>query len=119
MQHKTKDVVTLFHKANQPSSVRAHSLLKQLSALASETATVDQASDHSEQNKMQRSEFQLDVTEEPPTTDQLRSIFEYVGEFKCGQLLEGSRNATEAMKILKQSPDSFRRPVVSLTFSDN
>ena len=68
---------------------------------------------------MQRSEFQLDVTEEPPTTDQLRSIFEYVGEFKCGQLLEGSRNATEAMKILKQSPDSFRRPVVSLTFSDN
>ena len=65
---------------------------------------------------MQRSEFQLDVTEEPPTTDQLRSIMEYVGEFKCGQLLEGSRTAGEAMKLLKQSPDSFRRPVVGLDY---
>ena len=61
---------------------------------------------------MQRSEFQLDITEEPPTNDQLRSIMEYVGEFKCGQLFEGARTASDARKILSQSPDSFKRPVV-------
>ena len=93
--------------------MRAHTLLKQISAQASDTATIDQATDHAAQNKIQRSEFQLDVTEETPTGDQLRSILEYVGPKKAREVVEGARDEADALKRLKEDPNKFRAPVVS------
>ncbi|MCJ1344054.1 hypothetical protein MMC31_002254 [Peltigera leucophlebia] len=83
----------------------------QASAQASETATEDQALNHSHQNRIQRSEFELNITEEPPTSDQLRSILEYVGGSRAKDVVEGARNEADAIKILAQDPSKFRAPV--------
>jgi len=113
-QHKTLDVITLFHKPSLAASTRVATLLKQASAHASETATEDQASDHSHQNKfVQREPFELDITEEAPTPDQLRSILEYVGPGKLSQLVKGAGSESDAMRKIKENADSFQRPVVS------
>lgn len=116
VQHKPLDVITLFHKASSPASVRAQTLLKQVSAHASETATEDQATDHAPQNKVQRTEFELNVTEDPPTSDQLRTILEYVGSGagRAGQIVEGAADEADALRKLKEDPNKFRRPVVGL-----
>ncbi|KAH8601252.1 thioredoxin-like protein [Bisporella sp. PMI_857] len=108
--HKTLDVITLFHKASSPASVRVQSLLKQLSATASEHATEDQASDHSHQSKPQRIDFELEVTEEPPTEDQLRSILEYLGGNSAGKAIRGAKDEADALRKLKANGDSFERP---------
>ncbi|KAL8661969.1 MAG: hypothetical protein Q9202_005095 [Teloschistes flavicans] len=112
--HKTLDVITLFHKASSPASIRAHTLLKQISAHASETATEDQAADHTAQNKLQRTEFELNVTEDPPTSDQLRTILEYVGSGggRAGQIVEGATDESDALKKLKEDPSRFKQPVI-------
>ncbi|KAL9126014.1 MAG: hypothetical protein Q9217_004865 [Psora testacea] len=94
-----------------PSSVRVNSLLKQLSAEASEIPTEDQATHHTHQNKLQRSEFELNVTEDPPTSDQLRTILEYVGARKASQLVDGARDDADALKKLKEEPGRFKPPV--------
>lgn len=88
-------------------------MLKQASAHASETATEDQATDHTHQNKLQRTEFELNITEDPPTTDQLRSILEYVGARKAGHLVNGARDEADALRLLKEDPKKFTPPVVS------
>src|ERR1700712_6105261 len=113
-QHKTKDVITLFHKASAPASVRVQTLLKQASANASEHATEDQASDHSEQSHPHRAEFELEVTEEAPTEDQLKSILEYIGIQKAGSVIRGAKDEADAMRKLKQSGDNVERPIVCL-----
>ncbi|KAI9716765.1 MAG: hypothetical protein M1812_005105 [Candelaria pacifica] len=110
--HKSLDVITLFHKPSSSASIRALTLLKQASATASETATIDQASDHTPQNKAQRSEFELNVTEDPPTSDQLRNILEYVGARKAGDIVKGARDDTDAMKKLAENAENFKRPVI-------
>ncbi|KAL8723121.1 MAG: hypothetical protein Q9225_000524 [Loekoesia sp. 1 TL-2023] len=117
--HKSLDVITLFHKASSPASIRAQTLLKQISAHASETATEDQAADHTHQNKLQRTEFELNITEDPPTSDQLRTILEYVGSGagRAGQIVEGAVDEADALKRLKEDPNRFRRPVVGLSCS--
>ena len=112
MQHKTLDVITLFHKPSLPASLRVHSLLKQASANASEYATEDQASDHSHQTHPARQEFELEVTEEPPTSDQLKSILEYVGAQKASTIIKGAKNEADAMKKLKENADNLNRPIV-------
>lgn len=111
-QHKTKDIVTLFHKASSPASVRVATLLKQASANATEHATEDQASDHSAQTAPHRAEFELNITEDPPTPDQLQTILEYVGKPAISTVVKGASNETEALKIFKQSAEAFQRPVV-------
>jgi hypothetical protein len=111
--HKTLDVVTLFHKPSVQASTRIATLLKQASAQSQEHATEDQASDHTHQHS-QRDPFQLDITEAPPTADQLKSIFEYVGGSKAAQLVKGASSQSDALKKLKENPDDFLRPVVSL-----
>ncbi|KAF3765102.1 DUF1687-domain-containing protein [Cryphonectria parasitica EP155] len=108
---KTKDIVTLFHKANSPASVRVASLLKQASANAAEHATEDQASDHSAQTTPERAEFDLNITEDPPTSDQVQTILEYVGKHNVGSIIKGASSESEAMKLFKQSAESFQRPV--------
>lgn len=95
-----------------PSSTRVHTILKTASATASSTATEDQASDHSHQTHPQREEFELDVTEEPPTEDQLKSILEYVGTSEISKLVKGAKTELEAVKKLKENGENFQRPVV-------
>jgi hypothetical protein len=111
-QRKSKDIITVFHKASSPASVRVATLLKQVSANASESATEDQASDHTPQTESKREEFDLDITEATPTTDQLHSILEYVGANKIGSVIAGAKNEKEAMKKFKESESNFKRPVV-------
>ena len=96
-----------------PSSLRVLTLLKQVSAHASETATEDQATDHTHQNKLQRTEFELNITEDPPTEDQLRTILEYMGARHAGRLIEGAADMGDAIKRLREDPKRFRPPVVS------
>ncbi|TVY39649.1 hypothetical protein LSUB1_G004502 [Lachnellula subtilissima] len=109
--HKTLDVITLFHKASSPASLRVHTLLKQACATASSTATEDQASDHSAQTHPARQEFQLDVTEDPPTEDQLKNILEYVGPGKIGQVVKAATTESNALKQFKLDKESFQWPV--------
>lgn len=115
-QHKTKDIVTLFHKASSPASVRVASLLKQTSANATEHATEDQASDHSAQTDPHRAEFELNITEDAPTPDQLQTILEYVGKPAIPSIVKGASSESEAMKLFKKSAENFQRPVVRFPF---
>jgi len=108
-------VITLFHRPSVPASLRALTKLKQISAHASEAATEDQAADHTAQNKLQRTDFELNVTEEPPTSDQVRTILEYVGERRASQLVDGARDAQDAIRKLKEDGRKFKVPVVSLS----
>lgn len=112
-QHKSLDVITLFHSSARPASTRVLNILKQASAEASEPATHTQAPDRSGQSKVQRTDFELDVTEDPPTGDQLRSILEYVGARRAGDLVKGVKGEAEAMRKLQEDGESFIRPVVS------
>ncbi|TVY54886.1 putative redox protein fmp46, mitochondrial [Lachnellula cervina] len=109
--HKTLDVITLFHKASSPASLRVHTLLKQASATAGSTATEDQASDHSAQTHPGRKEFELNITEEPPTEDQLKNILEYVGAGKIGQVVKAATSEADALKKFKLNKESFQWPV--------
>lgn len=95
-----------------PSSLKVYSLLKQASATASEYATEDQASDHTKQSTQQH-EFELDVTEEPPTADQLRTILEYVGAQRASTIIKGAKDEADAFRKLKENGDNFQRPLAS------
>lgn len=55
----------------------------------------------------------MNVTEDPPTGEQLRTIIEYVGERKASQIVDGARDASDAMHKLSQDVNRFRAPVVS------
>ncbi|KAI0450314.1 DUF1687-domain-containing protein [Xylaria acuta] len=110
--HKTLDIVTLFHKAGSPASVRAATVLKQASANATEAATEDQASDHSHQTNPHRPDFELNITEEPPTQDQLKTILQYVDKSKISSIVQGASSENEALKKFKESADNFKRPVI-------
>jgi hypothetical protein len=59
LQGARKDVITLFHAPTNPASMRVHTLLKQTAGAANSTATIDQAGDHSNQSKTERTEFDL------------------------------------------------------------
>lgn len=108
-----KNVVTLFHKPSSQASMRAHTILKQANAQSVATATEDQASSHSAQNKAERTEFELEVTEEPPTADQLKSIVEYLGgPSAIGRVIEGAKDETDALRRLKADANTFQRPLV-------
>ncbi|KAK8074936.1 hypothetical protein PG997_009599 [Apiospora hydei] len=112
MQRKTKDIITVFHKASSPASLRVTTLLKQVSANATEAATEDQASDHTHQTHPKRPEFDLNITEDAPTTDQLQTILEYVGQNKIGTVIPGTNSNKDALKKFKESTDNFKRPVI-------
>ena len=113
VQHKTLDVITIFHKPSLPASTRVANILRQASAHASETATEDQASDHSHQNEqVQREPFELEITEELPTPDQFKNILEYVGAGKLSQMVKGATSESDAVSKIRQSADAFQRPVV-------
>ncbi|KAF2499555.1 DUF1687-domain-containing protein [Lophium mytilinum] len=107
-----KDVVTLFHKPSVPASARVLTILKQANAHSVAHATEDQASNHQTQSKAERHEFELDVTEAPPTSDQLRNILEYLGAGAPGRVIRGAKDEADAMRKLKEDGESFQRPLV-------
>lgn len=95
--------------------MRVANLLKQASANATEHATEDQASDHSAQTTPHRAEFELNITEDPPTPDQLQTILQYVGKPGISAVIKGAESESQALKIFKQSAEAFQRPVVRIT----
>jgi hypothetical protein len=100
-QHKTLDIVTLFHKAGSPASVRVAELLKQASAKASAGSSSGT-----------REQFELNITEDAPTEDQVRTILEYVGPTGVPSIVKGAQDEKDALKKFKQSRDNLLRPVV-------
>ncbi|KAJ5919188.1 hypothetical protein N7466_010131 [Penicillium verhagenii] len=120
---KTLDPITLFHSPSIPNSTRVLTLLKQASTAAAETATEDQASDYSSHAKQQREEFELEVTTNDPTTDQLRNILDYINPvsgvggpgdkatYGAAELVKGARDAEDAIKRFKEDKSCFVRPV--------
>lgn len=76
------------------------------------TATEDQASSHGMPEKI---EFDLDVTEAPPTGDQLKNILEYLGgSGAVSRIIKGAQNESDALRRLKADGESFERPLVSM-----
>lgn len=104
-------MITLFHKPSVAASVRVETLLKQASANIAAHATEDQASTP-DQPKPNREEFELNITEDPPTPDQLKNILEYLGPNSAGKVVPGARSEVDALRRLKENGDSFLRPVV-------
>lgn len=104
-QRKTLDIITLFHKASSPASVRVANLLKQASASAQANAASD--------GPVRRDPFELNITEDPPTVDQVQTILAYVGENGASQIVKGARDDRDALKKFKENKDNFLRPLVS------
>lgn len=105
--------MTLFHAPSNQASTRVLTLLKQANAQSVAHATEDQASSHKAQDKAERTEFELDVTEAPPTTDQLKNILDYLGgSGAAGKVISGAENETDAMRRLKADGGAFQRPLV-------
>ncbi|KAF7553890.1 hypothetical protein G7046_g6965 [Stylonectria norvegica] len=102
---KTLDIVTLFHKASSPASARVATLLKQASTKA-------QAGSAGETSTPTREQFELNITEDPPTEDQVKTILEYVGASGVSSVVKGARDEKDALKKFKESSASFQRPVV-------
>lgn len=63
---------------------------------------------------MQRTEFELNITEDPPTSDQLRTILEYVGGTRAKDVVDGARNESDAISTLSHDPSKFKAPLVCL-----
>ncbi|BAE62798.1 thioredoxin-like protein [Aspergillus flavus] len=101
---KTLDPITLFHSPSAPASQNALKTLQR--ALA--------AAEAGEPQTTKRGEFQLEVTTEAPTTDQLRNILDYVTADPAGagsnrvvygveQVVKGARDAEDALKKFKEN----------------
>ncbi|KAH6887997.1 hypothetical protein B0T10DRAFT_607197 [Thelonectria olida] len=101
---KTLDIITVFHKASSPASVRVASLLKTLSANSTAGASASATP--------RREPFELNVTEDAPTEDQVKTILEYVGPSGISQIIKEANNEKEALKKFKESNSAFVRPVV-------
>ncbi|KAG5953870.1 hypothetical protein E4U53_001318 [Claviceps sorghi] len=109
--HKSLDIVTVFHKASSPASTRVANLVKQISANAQAGATMDQASDHTAQTEARRDPFELNITEEPPTVEQVRTILDYIGKESINKVVQGATNEKDALKKFRESKENFLRPV--------
>lgn len=112
-EHGAKNVITLFHKPSSQASLRVLTLLKQNHAKSAATATADQASTHDAQTKTESTDFELDVTEAPPTRDQLKNILEYLGGAgAAGKVVSGASNESDALRRLQADGTTFQRPLV-------
>lgn len=91
--------------------------MKQISANSQSAATIDQASDHTAQTKAARDPFELNITEDPPTTDQVQTILEYVGKGGVSNIIKGAQDEKDALKKFRESRENFLRPVVSFAIA--
>ena len=64
------------------------------------------------EGSIHRSEFKLEVTEEPPTEDQLQTILGYAGQARISSIIKGATTEKDALKKFGESADNFQRPVV-------
>jgi hypothetical protein len=111
-KHAAKDVITVFHQPKLPASIRVVTFLKTHQANAQNPTTEDQAGSQDVPSATQRADFELDIQEQPPTGDQLKSILEYVGAGKAGTIVQGARDLTDAMDKVKKDGGLFNRPLV-------
>lgn len=72
---------------------------------------MDQASDYT---LPKRDPFELNITEEPPTAEQVQTILEYVGKDNISQIIKGAHDQKDALRKFKESKENFVRPVVSV-----
>ncbi|KAH6973494.1 thioredoxin-like protein [Ilyonectria robusta] len=99
---KTLDIVTLFHKASSPASVRVAGVLQKASARATAGAKTTSA----------REQFDLNITEDPPTEDQVKTILGYVGPSGIASVIKGAKDEKDALRKFKESNGNFIQPVV-------
>ncbi|RPA87993.1 hypothetical protein BJ508DRAFT_409913 [Ascobolus immersus RN42] len=94
---RSLDVITLFHS---PSSAQSKAVLTALKN-SLEAATAGTISN----SKDAPANFELEVVEEPavPTKDQLKSIIEYLGKERIGEIVSGAKTEMEALKGLNDS----------------
>lgn len=85
--------------------MRVANLLKQASAKATAGASNSDSSPSREQ-------FELNITEDPPTADQVQTILGYVGTSGIPSIIKGAQNEKDALKKFKESKENFQRPVV-------
>lgn len=52
------------------------------------------------------------MQEGAPTSDQLTSILEYLGQDKIGSVVEGASSVSDALSKFKRDENLFQRPVV-------
>lgn len=62
---------------------------------------------------MRRDPFELNITEEPPTVEQVQTILDYVGKNSISSVIKGANNEKDALKKFRESKENFLRPVVS------
>lgn len=93
--------------------MKVATFLKQVSASVSQTATEDQASDHSAQSNLRRDPFDLNITEEDPTPGQVETILDYAKP-NVSSVIKGANSPSEAIKLFKQNPSTLNRPLVRL-----
>lgn len=75
---------------------------------------MDQASNHTVQTSHKRpDDFELNITEDSPTVDQVKTILEYVGPSKISTIVSGAENEKDALRKFNMDPNTFQRPVVS------
>ncbi|KAI2604730.1 DUF1687-domain-containing protein [Hypoxylon fragiforme] len=106
--HRPLDIVTVFHKTGSAASMRAAAVMNSLSAKAGATSVEDKPSD----SQTALPEFELNITEDPPTQDQLKTILEYVGANKIGSIINGASTEKEALKKFRENSETFQRPVI-------
>ncbi|POS86658.1 hypothetical protein EPUL_002287 [Erysiphe pulchra] len=111
--HKTLDVITLFHKTNSSASRNVFNILKKASENASVASSGISSSSDSSSFK-RRDPFQLEITEELPTRDQLKCILEYVREDPGIEsvMINGAKDENDAWKKMIANSDNFRRPLI-------
>lgn len=83
--------------------MRVAELLKQASAKASAGSSSGS-----------REQFELNITEDAPTEDQVRTMLEYVGTSGIPSIVKGAQTEKEALKKMKESRENLLRPVVCL-----
>ncbi|WPG97593.1 Sugar transporter TC2A11 family [Acrodontium crateriforme] len=106
-----KNVITLFHSPSNPASMRVHTILKQAAAARQAHATEDQASSTGKNPSSSQQDFELDIVVDPPTSDQLNSILEYLGPSHASNVVEGASGSGDALKKFSASKSAFQRPV--------
>ncbi|KAH8153520.1 uncharacterized protein LAJ45_02333 [Morchella importuna] len=99
--HKTLDVLTLFHAPKSAPSKRVLDLLKEASTSAAE-------------DPGKKAVFELEVVNAPavPTPSQLRSILEFAGKNRVGEIMKGATSEREAMKALEEGGENVSERVL-------
>ncbi|KAI0883807.1 DUF1687-domain-containing protein [Annulohypoxylon maeteangense] len=111
--HKPLDIVTLFHKAQSPASTQVAKLLKEASASGTAAANAsDSAPSDQTQSKRLSRVFELDITETPPTADQLETILDYVSKDQISKVIQGATTKKDALERFRRNASTFSSPLV-------